>query len=110
MAKKKPPEDEQFYSTEEVEDRLNNAVIGLLRWDKLKDFKAVRGKTLREFSLGIVSALTEEVLFEKDKPDKLLIPPAEIALALQAAALLILYQYEIPEDQRRKTFLKSLIS
>lgn len=103
-----PAEDEQYYSTDQVQDALNNSTIALLRWEGLKDFKTVRGKTLRDFSQGLVEALTEEVL--NDKAGGLIIPPAELALALQASALLVLFKYVIPSEDQRQTFVRQLMS
>lgn len=109
MAQKKAKLNEH-YTSEEVQDLLNNTVIAILRWDKLKDFKEVRGKSLREFTQGIVDALTKEVLYEEDKPLHLLIPPEEIVLALISSAVLIMYQYCIEDEKKRKTFLQGLVS
>lgn len=101
--------DERYYTDEEVQDALNNSTLALLRWDKLKDFKEVRGRSLREFVTELVNIITEETL-KDEGTGQLLLPPGEIALAFQAASLLVLYKYVWPtEDKGRKSFIRGLM-
>lgn len=104
MALKNSPE-ENYYSDSEVEDSLNNSILAMLRWDRLKGFKEVRGKTLREFVEALVDTLTTDVMTEEES---LKIAP-ELAVAMQAASLLIIYQFVIPEGSRKKNLLRTLM-
>lgn len=112
------PDPNQYCSDAEVQDLVNNAVIGMLNWKRLKNLKAQRGNTLRDFTKGLVASLTEECLIgcKKHFPvecactDKeMLLPPEELAIALLSSTVLVMYKYIIPNDKRKKNFLASLV-
>ncbi len=94
-------------------EALNNAQLAMMRWDRLDHFKEVRGDTLRQFVDGLVGALTKEILHDPDNKfgNGLLVPSEELALALQSATVLFMYQtVEADPDGARLTFLDKLVT
>lgn len=102
------PEEIVDTTTEEVSRDLRQALTTLLRWRGFAHFRDARGSSLRSFSEGLLEALTEGALADPKEPYGLAIPPAEIAVALIASAVITLYKYEILTDGHLKGMLSQL--
>lgn len=92
------------FSTEQVVNYLNNAVIAVTRWDKV-DRSHSRLLKMRGLVEGVLQIMreTQEVDAAEGLPEGTVVfSTAEVCLVLQTAALLCLVQHLDPADPLRR--------
>lgn len=102
----------QVYGDREVMAALNNAVVSLVRWDKLGPSLRDNPTRLRSFAEGIVDTIRDALTVVVAGGRSLSLTDAETALCLQLAVLMTVLESDdlLPADSHLRTlFAGSLV-